>query len=243
MSLLSVSDLHAGYGKRVVLEGLELKIDEGERVLLMGPNGSGKSTLLKCIVGTLRPYRGKIYFNGMNITNFGVDKRIKLGIGYLKQYRNIFPDLTVLENLELSYIGTGDSSFNDGLDWVLSIFPLLKPHLQTRAGLLSGGERQALAVSMVLIKNMKMLLLDEPTAGLAPKAAKDVLEGIRKAQEERKLTILIVEHNLKLIAPWVKRIVGMVEGRIALDTMDIKTFLEDKTHLEWLYFGGTYERT
>ena len=183
-TLLKTENIFAGYGKREVLFGVDVKIDEGSSVLLMGPNGSGKSTFIKVIVGLLKPYKGKIFFKGEDISSLSVEKRINMGIGYLKQDRNIFPALTVRENLELGGYGLDSQGIKEGIERIFTYFPFLKEKLNIRAGLLSGGERQALAIGMVLMKRKEILLLDEPTAGLSPVAARKILESIMNIKEK-----------------------------------------------------------
>jgi len=151
------------------------------------------------------------------------------------QTRNIFPSLTVEENLHLC-IGRKDREFKDRLGWTLSIFPMLKDKLAHHAGLLSGGERQALAISMVLMRPADLLLLDEPTAGLSPKAAVSILESINEAQKMAGFTSIVVEHNLRMVYPWVSRILVMNQGRIVAEESDTKAIL-DHDKLQRYYFG------
>jgi len=211
-TLLKTENIFAGYGKREVLFGVDVKIDEGSSVLLIGPNGSGKSTFIKVIAGLLKPYKGKIFFKGEDISSLSVEKRINMGIGYLKQDRNIFPALTVRENLELGGYGLDSQGIKEGIERIFTYFPFLKEKLNIRAGLLSGGERQALAIGMVLMKRKEILLLDEPTAGLSPVAARKILESIMNIKEEKAL--LIVEHNIKLILNRIDKNIILKNGKI-----------------------------
>ena len=234
-TLLKTENIFAGYGKREVLFGVDVKIDEGSSVLLMGPNGSGKSTFIKVIVGLLKPYKGKIFFKGEDISSLSVEKRINMGIGYLKQDRNIFPALTVRENLELGGYGLDSQGIKEGIERIFTYFPFLKEKLNIRAGLLSGGERQALAIGMVLMKRKEILLLDEPTAGLSPVAAKKILDSISVILSRSKVSMLIVEHNLKNILSVVNKVLIMVNGRVE------KEFAKEKlnTHeIEHLFFDN-----
>jgi len=234
-TLLKTENIFAGYGKREVLFGVDVKIDEGSSVLLMGPNGSGKSTFIKVIVGLLKPYKGKIFFKGEDISSLSVEKRINMGIGYLKQDRNIFPALTVRENLELGGYGLDSQGIKEGIERIFTYFPFLKEKLNIRAGLLSGGERQALAIGMVLMKRKEILLLDEPTAGLSPVAARKILDSISVILSRSKVSMLIVEHNLKNILSVVNKVLIMVNGRVE------KEFAKEKlnTHeIEHLFFDN-----
>lgn len=149
------------------------------------------------------------------------------------QTRNMFPSLSVEENLHLSF-WHGDGAFATRRDWVLSVFPILRDRLQRRAGLLSGGERQALAIDMVLIRPVELLLLDEPTAGLSPKAAIELLEALQRAQREETFTCIMVEHNLRLIQPWVTRVLVMQQGRVVADRGD-SGLLIDPEQLQRFY--------
>ncbi len=212
--LLEVKNIDGGYGKRQILNNINIDLYKGERVLLIGPNGAGKSTLLKVIVGLIRPYKGQIIFKNKEITKLPVFKRIHSGLSYLPQTRNVFSQLTVQENFELACFYCKEQYLKDQLEWIFSIFPFLKDRLQTRAGLLSGGQRQALGVSMALIRQFDVLIVDEPTAGLSPKAAIDILDGIQKAYEDKRFTILMVEHNLRYVATWFDRAVVMRQGSI-----------------------------
>lgn len=195
--ILVAEDINAGYGKKQVLFGIDLKIREGELVSLIGPNGSGKSTFLKVVSGLLFPTKGKIYFLKEDITNYPVEKRIKMGIGYFLQGGEVFLNLTIYENLKMGGFGLKEKDFKNSLEEIFSLFPLLKKYLNKRAGLLSGGERQALALGIVLMRKPKLLLLDEPSAGLAPFLVKEIIEKIKMIKERFKTTILLVEQNVK----------------------------------------------
>ena len=229
--VLTAKDLHAGYGLQPVLSGITITVERGERVLLVGPNGSGKSTLLKALTGLIPLFGGQIALNGKPITQLPTDRRIRSGIGYLMQTRNIFVSLTVDENLRL----VDQHSGRNRRDWILTIFPFLGERIRQRAGLLSGGERQGLALAMVLMGRIDVLLMDEPTAGLAPIAAASILEGVDRAQGEENFCLLIVEHNIRAVAPWVSRAVIMNRGRIVAEEAK-PTRLLTPGKLEGYYF-------
>jgi len=234
-ALLNLSSICAGYRDRPVLHDVSLAIAKNERAALIGPNGCGKTTLLKVISGALRPTDGRVAFRDADIVHIPGHQRIGMGMGYLMQTRNIFPSLSVEENLHLSF-WHGDGAFVARRDWVLGIFPMLRNRLQRRAGFLSGGERQALAIGMVLIRPVELLLLDEPTAGLSPKAAVEILEALHRAQTEERFSCIMVEHNLRLIQPWVTRVLVMQQGRVVTDCND-SGILFDPEHLQRFYFA------
>ncbi|MDH4317451.1 MAG: ATP-binding cassette domain-containing protein [Desulfobulbaceae bacterium] len=232
--ILSAEHVDGGYRDRKVLHDITFSVGEGERVLVIGPNGCGKTTLLKILVGALSADHGSVRFKGLDITKIPQHLRMQRGIGYLMQTRNVFPSLSVNENLHLSY-WHGNGDFRAQRDRLLHVFPMLKDRLSSRAGILSGGERQALAVCMVMMRPVTLLLLDEPTAGLAPKAAEDILRAIHEAQETFGFTTVIVEHNLRMVHRWVSRVVVMKQGRIAGEENDPSSLL-DHDRLQGYYF-------
>lgn len=234
-AILNLSDIRAGYRDRPVLHDVSLVVAQNERVVLIGPNGCGKTTLLKVIAGAIRPEAGSVVFRGTDLAHTATHLRIQRGIGYLMQSNNIFPSLSVDENLHLSF-WHGNGEYAARRDWVLDVFPMLKERLKSRAGLLSGGERQALAIGMVLMRQVDLLLLDEPTAGLSPKAAADILEALHRAQQEVTFTSIMVEHNLRLVQPWITRVLVMNQGRIVADRDDPASLL-DAEQLQRYYFG------
>ena len=224
MKLLETTQITAGYGKRIVLQDVTLQLERGERLLLIGPNGSGKSTLLKTLSGVIHPVSGAISFAERPLSHQSTDKRMQMGMGYLRQSRNIFPSLSVAENLDIAdYHSSGRN--NDRRERVLGIFPDLKKKLYDRAGTLSGGQRQSLAIAMVMMRPVDLMLFDEPTAGLSPKAASELLEAIHIACDAEKVSYIMVEHNLKTVQPWITRVVAMRQGRIVADEKDTKVLL------------------
>jgi len=228
-ALLEIERLNAGYGGLPVLDDLSLALSKGERVGLIGPNGCGKSTLLRAITGETPENGGSIRFQDSEISHLETSKVINRGIGYLRQTHNIFPGLTVAENLEIAAADGHGRQLRDR-EALWDAFPVLKGRESARAGLLSGGERQALAAAMVLTHRVELLLLDEPLAGLSQKAATELLEGIAKLHAVEKFAILLVEHRLNLIRPHLDRVIVMVRGKIARDTEDV-SLLEDAAAL------------
>lgn len=201
--LLQISHLSCGYGDRPVLNDVNLTVNEGETVLIAGPNGCGKSTLLKAIIGILPLTGGDIRFQGRSITSLSTEQRVLSGIGYLRQTDNIFPSQTVDENLALAGLTLPRDVYAASRAEMLDLFDFLKPKLNVRAGSLSGGQRQALALAMVFLRPQKLYLLDEPTAGLSPKSAEKIMIKIRDyLRLDLRRSIALVEHRVELLN-WV----------------------------------------
>ena len=195
MSLLTGEGIHSGYGDMEVLHDVSFRIEEKEIISIIGPNGAGKSTLLKTIFGLLKPTKGSVTFKGNSITGLAPDRIVRLGMAYVPQVENVFPSLTVHENLEMgAFILTDD--FSARLEDVYELFPLLKKRRRQRVGKMSGGERQMVAMGRALMLDPELLLLDEPSAALAPKLAEMIFERIT-AINETSVSILIVEQNAK----------------------------------------------
>lgn len=233
--ILSLIDIYAGYGKKIVLEGTSFSVKNGEKILLAGPNGSGKSTLLKVISGIIKIQSGNILYEGKEIHSISAYKRIRKGIGYLAQSNNIFPSLTISENLRIAFWEEKNEKLNYYEEKLFDLFPFLKDFKEKRAGILSGGQRQALAVGMVLLKEKKLYLLDEPTAGLSPKASEEILEVIKIISKEKNSAFILVEHNLRWVKDWYDRIIVMREGKFISEIQkDLK--VEIKEILERYYF-------
>lgn len=194
-TLLEVRDLRAGYGDLLILNGIELSVRRGERVLLFGPNGSGKSTTLKAITGIVVPQDGVVCLNGTNIAGEPAHRIVRAGMCYVPQTRNVFADLTVEENLEVG-AATVRRQFASRRDDVYAMFPRLAERRRQLAGSLSGGERQLAALGRALMLEPTILLLDEPSAGLSPAMVEETFEHIRRINVERGITILLVEQNV-----------------------------------------------
>ncbi len=196
--MLKVDDIHTYYGDSYVLQGLSLEIAEGQVMAVLGRNGMGKTTLIRSIIGFTKPRTGKVTFDGADITALPPHEIVSLGVALVPQGRRIFPSLTVMENLllgEKEGAASGGEELWD-LDRVLALFPRLKERLRNMGNQLSGGEQQMLAFARSLMTNPKMLLLDEPTEGLAPLLVRAMGETLSKLKES-KLAILLVEQNMK----------------------------------------------
>ncbi len=195
MSLLEVSGVVAGYGETEILHGVSIVIEKGQIVTIIGPNGSGKSTLLKTIFGLLQPRKGRVRFRKEDITGMAPETVVRKGLSYVPQSSNVFPSLSINENLEMgAFVRTDD--FRQRLEEVYDLFPDLAERRKDRAGTLSGGQRQMLALARALMLDPVLLLLDEPSAGLAPNLVNSVFEkilGINSAG----VAILLVEQNAR----------------------------------------------
>ena len=212
-SLLTYTDIHAYYGAFHALKGVSLRIEERERVAVFGHNGSGKSTLFKCCVGSLATRSGSITFAGQPVTAGAVHRNVQLGIGFVPQDRNVFKDLTVERNLRIA----GLKRRNDDLAPIWDLFPVLRARRNQNAGTMSGGEQQMVALGMALMTQPKMLLLDEPTTGLAPALANTVLETVDRISLSLGLATLIIEQNVPRTLKIADRAIIMKSGRVLSD--------------------------
>lgn len=194
MTLLEVANVYSGYGSTEVLHGVSMRVDEREIVTIIGPNGSGKSTLLKTIMGYLRPTHGEIRFEGGDVTRVRPDIKVRQGISYVPQLENIFPSLTVRENLEMGGYLLAKTGLGEQIEKVFGLFPVLSERQGQKAGTLSGGERQMVAMGSALMVNPRLVLLDEPSAGLAPGAAISLFDKIKEINRTG-TAIVIVEQN------------------------------------------------
>jgi branched-chain amino acid transport system ATP-binding protein len=195
--VLDVKGLNGGYGAVQILYDIDLYVDEGEFVTIIGPNGCGKSTFIKTIFGIASHYSGSILHNNDEVSGWRTDQLVNRGIAYVPQVDNVFPSLTLYENLQMGGTHLSASILNNRIERALRMFPDLKNRVYDLAASLSGGERQMLAISRALISNPKFLLLDEPTAALSPLYQKQIIDRIDALREEG-ITVLIVEQNARL---------------------------------------------
>jgi branched-chain amino acid transport system ATP-binding protein len=196
--MLKVEKLEGGYGDFKVLHNVNLKVEEKSITAFLGPNGAGKTTTLNTIIGLLKPWSGLIEFNGVNIVGKQPSEVVKLGIGLVPEGRRIFGNMTVYENLEMgAYIKDARKKFRDSVEWIYTLFPILKERRNQKAETLSGGEQQMLAIARALITRPKLLMFDEPSLGLAPKITQQIINTIEKLRNEG-ITILLVEQNIHL---------------------------------------------
>jgi len=193
--LLTVEGISAGYGQMEILHGVSLEVRRGEMVSIIGPNGAGKSTVFKTIVGLLRAKAGRIVFDGHEISGLRADQILPLGLAYVPQGRIVFPQMTVLENLEMgAYIERDKSRVRAALERVNGLFPILSQRARQKAGTMSGGEQQMVAIARALMTSPKLILLDEPSLGLSPKFVSLIFEKLVEMKSSG-YTMLVVEQN------------------------------------------------
>lgn len=216
--MVKVNALRAGYGKIAVLTGIDLNVGVHEIVALVGTNGSGKSTLLRCICGLIPVTAGTIHFLGENITGYPPHKRVPRGIVMVPESREIFTQQTVMANLMLGAYsrmkGMRIAGYQRDLEFIFSLFPVLSTRSKQLAATLSGGEQQMLAIGRALMSLPKLLILDEPSTGLAPLIVREIFEALRKLNKEMNLTILLVEQNSRQALNMADRGYIMAKGRI-----------------------------
>jgi branched-chain amino acid transport system ATP-binding protein len=215
--MLSLVDIHTFYGNIQALKGVSLEVEEGEIITLIGANGAGKTTTLMSISGIVPPRTGDVHFMGTPITRVNPNKIVSMGISQVPEGRRIFPYLTVLENLDMgAFLRNDKNGVKSDLDYVFSLFPILAERRNQAGGTLSGGEQQMLAISRALMARPRLLLLDEPSLGLAPLIVKQIFEIIKKINNENNTTIFLVEQNANLALKVAHRGYVMENGRITL---------------------------
>jgi branched-chain amino acid transport system ATP-binding protein len=216
MSLLVLDNIHSYYGNIHALKGVSLTVEEGEIVSLIGANGAGKTTTLRSIAGLLHPRKGKVLFKGKNITNLAPHIVHKDGLGLVPEGRGIFPRLTVRENLEMgAYLVKDKAEIQRGIDYAFALFPRLKERAQQKGGTLSGGEQQMLATARGLMSSPDILLMDEPSMGLAPVLVDQIFDVIKELNAKG-TTILLVEQNALMALSIAHRAYVMQTGTIVL---------------------------
>ena len=233
--LLSVESVKAFYGPVAALKGVSLRVDEGEIVSLIGANGAGKSTLMMTIFGKPRPEEGRILFAGEDITHRATHEIARLGLAQVPEGRRIFPRMSVFENLQMGALN-GNRTFARDLDHVISLFPWLSTRTQQRAGTLSGGEQQMLAISRALMSHPRLLLLDEPSLGLAPLIVKQIFDVLKRLNRDEGLTLFLVEQNAYHALKLADRAYVMVNGEISHAGAGAELLVRDD--IRAAYLGG-----
>jgi len=232
--IFNAENINAGYGDVVIVHDVSVKVDKGEIVAIVGPNGSGKSTLLKSLLGFAKLFQGKVSYQGKDITGIASDRAISLGIGYVPQINNIFPNLTISENLDMgAYHRKGKASVKAGMAEIYEMFPELEVRKNALAGNLSGGERQMLAIARAMMAQPKVLFLDEPLASLSPKPVAVILSKLGKIKESG-TAIVIVEQNVKKALSVSKRGYVLVNGTCAMEGDADSLFAEESSKQRFL---------
>ena len=214
--MLSISGVHTFYGNIEALRGVDVMVEAGEIVSLIGANGAGKSTLLMTVCGSPRARTGRVLFEGRDITHLPTYEIMRLGIAHAPEGRRIFPRMTVLENLMMGAITAEPGHFEEDIETAFTLFPILKQRQGQRGGTLSGGEQQMLAVARALMSRPRLLLLDEPSLGLAPMIVKQIFEVIREINQKRRVTIFLVEQNAFHALKLAHRAYVMTNGLITM---------------------------
>jgi branched-chain amino acid transport system ATP-binding protein len=237
-ALLSITGVHTFYGAIEALKGVDLSVEEGEIVTLIGANGAGKSTLLMTICGKPQAAQGSIRFADEDITHLATDSIIRRGISHAPEGRRIFPRMTVIENLQMGAIVADPRYFAEDLERVLTLFPILKTRKEQRGGTLSGGEQQMLAIARALMSRPRLLLLDEPSLGLAPLIVKQIFDVIRTINREQKITVFLVEQNAHHALRLAHRGYVMQTGHITLTGSGQELLADEHVRAAYLEGGG-----
>ncbi|ANC92772.1 ABC transporter ATP-binding protein [Azospirillum humicireducens] len=235
--MLKVSGVHTFYGAIEALKGIDIEIGAGEIVSLIGANGAGKSTLLMTICGSPRARQGRVFFEGEDITDLPTHEIVRRGIAQSPEGRRIFPRMTVLENLQMGSIVAQPGSFDRELERVLTLFPRLKERINQRAGTMSGGEQQMLAIGRALMSQPRLLLLDEPSLGLAPLIVKQIFQVIQEINREQKMTVFMVEQNAFHALKLAHRAYVMVTGKITMTGTGAQLLADPEVRAAYLEGG------
>ena len=236
-TMLTVSGVHTFYGAIEALKGIDIEIGAGEIVALIGANGAGKSTLLMTLCGSPRARQGRVVFEGEDITDLPTHEIVRRGIAQSPEGRRIFPRMSVLENLQMGSIVAKPGSFDRELERVLTLFPRLKERINQRAGTMSGGEQQMLAIGRALMSQPRLLLLDEPSLGLAPLIVKQIFQVIKEINREQKMTVFMVEQNAFHALKLAHRAYVMVTGRITLSGTGAELLANEEVRAAYLEGG------
>jgi len=236
--LLSIEDVHTYYGSIQALKGVDLEIREGEIVSLIGANGAGKSTLMMTICGTPRARSGRIVYGGRDIAGTPTHEIMRMGLAQSPEGRRIFPRMTVRENLQMGALINEFAFFEEDLERMYTLFPRLKERAGQRGGTLSGGEQQMLAIARALMSRPRLLLLDEPSLGLAPLIVKQIFDVIGQLNRETGLTVFLVEQNAYHALKLAARGYVMVNGRVTLSGTGAELLASPEVKAAYLEGGG-----
>ena len=236
-SLLSTRGVETYYGKIVALRGVDVDVNRGEIVTLIGANGAGKSTLMMTICGNPQARSGQIVYDGRDITQMPTHEIMRLGIAQSPEGRRIFPRMTVMENLQMGAQLVDPKHFDDDLRKVYDLFPRLKERAAQRGGTLSGGEQQMLAIARALMGRPKLLLLDEPSLGLAPLIVRQIFEAVKELNRNEGLTVFLVEQNAFHALKLAHRGYVMVNGRITMSGTGAELLKREEVRAAYLEGG------
>jgi branched-chain amino acid transport system ATP-binding protein len=233
--MLELKNVHTYYGNIQALKGISLEIDEGEIITLIGANGAGKSTTLMSICGIVPPRSGEILFMGRSLRDINPNQIVALGISQVPEGRRIFPYLTVTENLDMgAFLRKDKTAVKEDIDYIFSLFPILAERRNQAGGTLSGGEQQMLAISRALMARPRLLLMDEPSLGLAPIVVRRIFDIIRKINSENNTTIFLVEQNANMALKVAHRGYVMETGRISLSDTAAKLLANEDVKRAYL---------
>ncbi len=235
MNLLTVTDVHSGYGANEVIHGIDFSVDAGQIVTILGPNGCGKSTFVRTLLGYVRARRGRVVFDGDDITGMSPTSRARLGIGYVPQLTNVFRPLTVRENLEMGGYSLPRRELAVRLDQICDLFPVLGERRSQHAGTLSGGERQLLAMARAMMVSPRLLCLDEPSAGLSPLRADEVFEHIRRIAALG-VSLVVIEQDARRSLSVASLAYVLVTGRVAFRGSAAAVLSDER--IRAAYLGG-----
>ena len=233
--MLELKNIHTYYGNIQALKGVSIEVSEGEIITLIGANGAGKSTTLMSICGVVPPRTGEIFFMGQPIHQLNPNQIVSLGISQVPEGRRIFPYLTVMENIDMgAFLRTDKGGIKQDMDYIFSLFPILAERRNQAGGTLSGGEQQMLAISRALMAKPRLLLMDEPSLGLAPLVVQRIFDIIKKINTENKTTIFLVEQNANLALKVAHRGYVMETGRIAFSDSSSNLLSNEKVRKAYL---------
>jgi branched-chain amino acid transport system ATP-binding protein len=235
--MLELDAVHVAYGGLKALDGVSVKVGGGDFVSIVGPNGAGKTTLFKAISGVVQPVSGRIVFEGQDLGAVAPSDRPHLGIAHVPEGRQVFPNLTVLENLEMgAWTEAGRRDWSANLDYILTLFPVLAQRSRQYAGTLSGGEQQMVAIGRGLASSPRLLMLDEPSMGLAPAIVDSIFERIIEIRRDKQLTVLLVEQRAVEALQSCDRGYVLETGRVVLEGTHDELLANDRVRKAYLGF-------
>jgi len=233
--VLEISKLHAAYGGVTALDRITLSVEKGQFVSIVGPNGAGKTTLFKVIAGTVPARSGSITFEGKDLLATPAHERAHLGIAHIPEGRQVFPNMSVLENLEMgAFTEAGQKQWKENLDFIYGLFPILHERAEQMAGTLSGGQQQMVAIARGLASSPKLIMLDEPSMGLAPTVADSIFEAIVEIRRQKNLTVLLVEQRALEALESCERGYVLETGRVVLEGTPTELLSDDRVRQAYL---------